>query len=389
MEYFSKEYEKGELLFSRYGNGTKPVEYHISIRPTQSHSVENELIEIICLLYRLMNEERTGKESLVFLRLFLSDYINQQPLISPILEDLREQQGGLAISCVEQAPADGAKVNAWAYMIKDTSGSLKKMRNGNHFILKNQNYAHIWSTGLTGNPDSSTGEQTRQIFYGYQSDLVKNDLTISNNCIRTWLFVRDIDRNYNSVVAPRKKFFTEIGLSPDTHYIASTGIEGRHFRQETGIHMDSLAIGGLEKDQVEYIEAPDFLNKTHDYGVTFERATLVKFGDRNHLYVSGTASIDHEGHILWANDLEKQIKRIYTNINALMKNAGFSRRNIAQIIVYFRDYSDRELIIKKTSELFGQIPANIVHAAVCRPGWLVEMECMAIRHATNPGFEDF
>ena len=34
-------------------------------------------------------------------------------------------------------------------------------------------------------------------------------------------------------------------------------------------------------------------------------------------------------------------------------------------------------------------PYVIVHAPVCRSGWLVEMECMAIRKIDNPSFKAF
>ena len=38
--------------------------------------------------------------------------------------------------------------------------------------------------------------------------------------------IENIDGNYKGVVEARREFFAEHGLTPDTHFIASTGIEG-------------------------------------------------------------------------------------------------------------------------------------------------------------------
>ena len=38
---------------------------------------------------------------------------------------------------------------------------------------------------------------------------------------------------------------------------------------------------------------------------------------------------------------------------------------------------------------FPDIPKVIVLAPVCRPGWLIEMECMATKAITNEAFPKF
>ena len=40
-------------------------------------------------------------------------------------------------------------------------------------------------------------------------------------------------------------------------------------------------------------------------------------------------------------------------------------------------------------ERFPGKPYIIVHAAVCRPGWLVEMECMALKKIENNAYKPF
>ena len=53
------------------------------------------------------------------------------------------------------------------------------------------------------------------------------------------------------------------------------------------------------------------------------------------------------------------------------------------MVVYLRDPSDYELVSSLFEERFHDKPYVIVLAPVCRPGWLVEMECMAVKQVEN------
>jgi enamine deaminase RidA (YjgF/YER057c/UK114 family) len=46
--------------------------------------------------------------------------------------------------------------------------------------------------------------------------------------------------------------------------------------------------------------------------------------------------------------------------------------------VYLRDIADYSAVKKIFDTRFPDCPRAIVQAPVCRPGWLVEMECIAI-----------
>lgn len=59
-----------------------------------------------------------------------------------------------------------------------------------------------------------------------------------------------------------------------------------------------------------------------------------------------------------------------------------------QIIVYLRDGADYEMVKRMFGQKFPHIPTVFTLAPVCRPTWLVEMECMAVKKADNP-FRDF
>jgi enamine deaminase RidA (YjgF/YER057c/UK114 family) len=59
------------------------------------------------------------------------------------------------------------------------------------------------------------------------------------------------------------------------------------------------------------------------------------------------------------------------------------------MIVYLRDTADFRLISDYFDRHHPSVPRAIVLAPVCRPGWLVEVECMAIVATEENRFEIF
>ena len=51
--------------------------------------------------------------------------------------------------------------------------------------------------------------------------------------------------------------------------------------------------------------------------------------------------------------------------------------DIQYFIIYLRDISDYHTVDRLMQQFFPQKPRIIVEAKVCRPGWLIEMECIA------------
>ena len=190
--------------------------------------------------------------------------------------------------------------------------------------------------------------------------------------------MRDVDVNYAGVVKARKEVFVTQNLTEKTHYIASTGIEGRHADPSVLVQMDTYAVDGLEPGQLQYLYAPTHLNPTYEYGVTFERGTTVTYGDRKHVFISGTASIDNHGEILHPGNVLKQAERMMENITALLAEAGATPADILQAITYLRDPADYAVVKRYLDIAYPDMPRLIVLAPVCRPGWLIETECIAV-----------
>ena len=260
-----------------------------------------------------------------------------------------------------------------------------RLTDGGLYEVAHGAYRHLWN-GSAHNLAANSEYQTRLLFNEYIMQLAQEGCKLSDNCIRTWLFVSEIDLNYGGVVRARNQVFFTQGLTHDTHFIASTGIGGRAQDPCVLTQMDNYAIAGISQEQIHFLYAPTHLNRTSDYGVSFERGTYVDYGDRRHVFISGTASINNKGQIVHPKNVEQQTRRLWDNVEALLQEAECSYDEVAHMIVYLRDTADYLTVKRLFDERFPDKPTVIVLAPVCRAGWLVEMECMAIKDISNTSF---
>ncbi|WP_169305305.1 Rid family hydrolase [Coraliomargarita akajimensis] len=367
-------------------------EIHLTLTPTTQGPFESQLKQIIEAQLTLLNERGIPSNVFLFSRFFISDAANQSDALELIQRNYAERSPNAAISIIQQPPLSGSKVIAWSYIIHDRGQQSSHLiaQSANDLLYQRGDYQHLWSTRLTASiQEGDSGIQIDSIFSQYTQTLMQNGLSLKENCMRTWLFVKDIDYHYNGVVEARKHLFAAHDMTDQTHYIASTGIEGRQSNPAIHVSMDAYSVSGISSKQVNYLQAPKHLNPTHEYGVTFERGTSIDYGDRRHIFISGTASINNQGEILFRKNLEEQLNRTLENISALLDEAETRMEDIAQMIIYLRDLADAELVQQYFSEKYEKIPKAIVLAPVCRPGWLVEIECIAIKsidHSSYPSF---
>ena len=312
----------------------------------------------------------------VFKRYFFSDIVNQAPCVPA--------DNSCTTCFIQQPPLDGSKVAVWIYLQEAEDITCKDGLT----IVKNNGYKHYWQMGMYETQGNSY-TQTQVMLGNYEEMLENHGMTIERNCIRTWFFVRDVDILYKGMVEARKANFFSHGMTENTHYIASTGIGGRQQDPNVLTQMDNYGIAGIQPEQIHHLYAPTHLNRTSDYGVSFERGTRVDYGDRTHVFISGTASINNKGEIMFPKDIERQTQRLWENVEALLKEANCTYDDVAHMIVYLRDVSDYELVRNLFEERFPGKPCVITHAAVCRPGWLVEMECMAVRQNDDTTMPQF
>jgi len=356
------------------------TEYHAILHIIQTNKPFAEQLEEIHQAYSHLLAELEERIKPVFKRYFLTDAANQAKL----LESMQADCPPCAVSVIQQPTLDGSKIALWCYFLSDV-----EVKKENRMVVAEHNgYRHIWNADrYVAQPDSYT--QTELILQEYVDDLKKEGCTLEDNCVRTWFFVQNIDTNYNGLVQARKKFFEKHNLNNHTHYIASTGIEGRGADSGTCVVFDSYAIKGLQKGQQKFLYAPTHLNPTYEYGVTFERGVNIEYGDRRHVIVSGTASINNRGEIVAPGDVTGQAQRMLENVEALLTEAGATFDDVMQLIIYLRDIADYSTVNAFFRERFETIPQVIVLAPVCRTGWLIEMECIAVKKNKNLRFNVF
>lgn len=321
---------------------------------------------------------------IVFMRLFLSDAANQQQIIDE-LGVMKDACNACSISCIQQPPLDGSKVAAWLYLVHDMD--VERLQDG-LVIASHNGYKHLWQMGLCC-PKGDSAAQTESLLVGYEELLKQHGATLADNCIRTWFYVRDVDTQYAGMVRARRENFVLQGLTEKTHYIASTGIGGVPADTMAIVQLGTYALTGFLPQQQRYLYAKTHLNSTYEYGVTFERGAVFDFGDRSHVFISGTASINNRGEVEHVGDIVKQTERMWENVGALLAEADSSFDDVAQIIVYLRDTGDYATVKALFEQRFPQTPYVITLAPVCRPAWLIEMECVAIRTNKNPEYRDF
>ena len=355
-------------IFSFTSDG-EVTEYHVMIHAKADGRTFQQQLDAVLDSYEQLKATELQGATAVLKRYFLSDVANQADDV--LLADTSD----CAKSIIGQAPLDGSKIGLWVYLM--TNVSSRQLPSGLYEVAHGD-FRHLWNASAHNTAQNSE-YQTRLLFNEYVMQLVQEGCTLADNCIRTWLFVNDVDVNYAGVVAARNKVFFTQGLTEDTHYIASTGIGGRACDPQVMTQMDNYAIAGIKKEQVHYLYAPTHLNRTSDYGVSFERGTYVDYADRRHVIISGTASINNKGQIEHPKDIVKQTHRMWDNVEALLQEAGSSYEDVGVMIVYLRDVADYAVVNRMYDERFPHHPRIIVHAPVCRAGWLIEMECMAVK----------
>ena len=307
-----------------------------------------------------LKEERQAGRTLHYTKIFLSDIANQHDELShsPLMTDII---ANTAHTIIQQSPVGGPKIGLL----------LKTSDEADAFTLQ--------SLRLTDDEISNFGSyvQTIMLFDKYIALLKQQGLNLKDHCVRTWIYVRDIDTNYDGVVKARNDVFRQHGLTVDTHFIASTGIGGRALGKNVCVAIDFLTARSIQPDDKLFLHALDHLNPTHEYGVAFERGVRISLPQKYQYFISGTASINNRGEVINIGNVSRQTERLLENISALLADGDATMADVKYFIIYLRDLADAGVVDSYMAEHFPDVPRIITYAKVCRPAWLVEMECIA------------
>ncbi len=365
-----KDFTKEGVVVQKTTCQTEDGQEEIHLLLSMPYRVTDDYASLLQSLLAVCEREADAAgASTVFQRFFVHDADVWQSVIATALSTKPQR----AVSIVEQPPADGSAIALWAYLA--TGVKVSHTAEG-LVVVKGKHYQQIWATNMVAQGAGSR-EQTLRIFHRYIRQLECHSMTLEDHCLRTWIFVDDIDRRYHGMVEARNAVFDKERLTADRHFIASTGIGGANALPDSYVMFDAVAYQGLDRKDIRYLHATERMNRTSSYGVRFERGVALDLKGFHQVFISGTASIDHEGKVAHPGDVLLQAGRMMGNVEALLAEAGCTVRDIQQALVYLRDKADYDKVKEWLDTYYPQLPCLILHAPVCRPDWLVEVECMA------------
>lgn len=373
----------------RLGSGA--TEHYITITAEAGLALNAQIEDVATRYLEAQRALGLKPDTAIFRRIFVSDAANQASAVSTSTLCRNPESGPVAVSIVQQPPLPGSKIALLAYHVEG-AGTTKRQLSPHHTMVERNGVRHLWTSRVCAGALGSTGsveEQTRALFGELVDRLSAEGATLADNCVRTWFYVKDVDVFYQGFVKARGELFRKHELTENTHYIASTGIEGGCSHQHDLVLMDAYSLLDIEPRQLSYLQALDKLCPTKDYKVHFERGTKLSFGDRAHHYISGTASIDSAGRVVHPCNVGRQLERALTNVDALLASGGARLSDMSHLLVYLRDSSDYARVQAALSERMPGVPAIFLKAPVCRPEWLVEVEGIAITGEHAPGFANF
>ncbi len=217
-------------------------------------------------------------------------------------------------------------------------------------------------------------EQTLAMF-GVAEDLLRQAGMEFRDVVRTWIHLREMDRDYADLNRARRAFFEARGIDPAP---ASTGIGGGPVPENHDLCLGVYAVRAARSPLRTVMTAPT-LNEAMLYGSDFVRGMRMVETNKIALHVSGTASIDEAGRTAHPGNFEAQADRMLVNVAALLEGQGAAFGDVISAITYLKRPSDAARLREKLHEAgFEGFPNVMVAASICRPELLCEVEALAV-----------
>ncbi len=216
-------------------------------------------------------------------------------------------------------------------------------------------------------------EQTLAMFREAEQLLERAGMAFTD-VMRTWIYFREMQRDYPNFNRARRDFFASRGIDPVP---ASTGIGATDFAAPHDLCLGLYAVQGVESP-LRTVMSSATLNEAPAYGSDFSRGMRVEECNRVALYVSGTASLDETGATVHEGDLEAQADRMLLNVAALLERQGAGFGDIVSAITYVKRPEDASALERRLANAgYHGFPHVLVQAEVCRPELLCETELVA------------
>jgi enamine deaminase RidA (YjgF/YER057c/UK114 family) len=325
--------------------------------------------------------------------LFLRDVRRELPLVldfrTQVLADLGQSACAPAPAFIQQAPlGQGAsfELSAWAtiprrrdaWSVRDVRAApacaCEGCARSGARLVRLGDWTSLRTTNVYGSGAEGSEEQALDMFRAAERLLDQCGMGF-RDVVRTWIHLRDIDRDYDALNKARREFFRRCGVEFEP---ASTGVQGIPFPDAHDFSMTLYAVKAARSLDVAPMSAPA-LNEAWSYGADFSRGLRIAEANKVTLYVSGTASIDEAGRTAHVGNFAAQADRMLHNIASLLAQQGATFENLVSGVTYLKNPSDAPVLRSLCHERgFDGFPCALVQAALCRPELLCEAEAVAM-----------
>jgi enamine deaminase RidA (YjgF/YER057c/UK114 family) len=363
--------------------GVEAEEIYIQCRPDprQSGDIARQTASIYDACGSLLKGERGSLEHVVHQVVFFRNIRrDREPFQKAFLEIYRTAAGTKAplpaTTFIEQPPLDtdaDLALSATAVLPHfeqpEEHGPSASLF-GRSFVLGDQR--HLYAASIHGTPGNVFDAAT-SMFLKAEEVLAHYGMCFQDVC-RTWIYLRHMERDYAEFNRGRREFFRSrnVSLLP-----ASTGICGSPYPEKANLMLSFYAVKSPRPLEISAMSTPT-LNEACVYGADFSRGLRVVDGNKIAFYVSGTASVDEAGRTAHSGNFAAQVDRMLINVETLLSAQNAAFRNILSATTYLKSAEDGPLLSRILKERgLDTIPNIVVHAAVCRPDLLCEMEAVA------------
>ena len=237
----------------------------------------------------------------------------------------------------------------------------------------------FYANGIYGRGESAY-QQTHAMFEAAESLLQQAGMAFSD-VMRTWIYLREMDRDYAEFNRARREFFQSRGIVPIP---ASTGIGAGLVPPEHDVCLGVYAIQA-ERNSLRSVMTTPTLNEAPVYGSDFSRGMRIDEANKVALHVSGTASLDETGQTVHVDDFDAQADRMLVNVAALLQGQGADFGDVVSAMTYLKHPKDADRLQEKFRAAgYEGFPNILVEAPVCRPELLCETELLAILPKNMP-----
>jgi len=350
-------------------------------------------------LTKLLAAHQSSFRDLTSETLFLRDVKHELPLVldirTRVLADLGQSACGPLPAFIQQAPVDQSAsfvLSAWAVVPRHRDAwSVRDVRavpscacdgcaRSGARLVRLGDQVSLHTTNVYG-VGGDAFEQASDMFCAAERLLHQCGMGF-RDVARAWIYLRDIDRDYNALNIARREFFRHRGIELRP---ASTGVQGIPFPDVHDFSMSLLAVQSPRALDVTRMSTPT-LNEAWSYGADFSRGLRLVEANKVTLYVSGTASIDEAGQTVHVGNFEAQADRMLDNIASLLAQQGAGFENLVSGVTYLKNPGDAPVLRSMYHQRgFDNFPCALVEAALCRPELLFETEAVAMLPLATAG----